>query len=332
MDAHDLIDRIAQLPGDWHGAGSVTRNVLQAILRHVGPLAPLQHSAETGSGRTTLLLSHLSSDHTVFAVDAGGSISQVRKSALFNAATTTFVEGPTQQTLPAHALPHLLQLALIDGPHGYPFPDLEYFYLYPKLPHGGLLLIDDLLIPSIHRMFDIVRADGMFELLEVVDDNTAFLRRTQAPLIDPHSDSWWLQGYNKPYYDQIAGPRSAPSLAPVPPTGGAPVHGDGWAGPAVVTELHAQGHERALVLSGSTTIGSGPSVVDVEAFVDNQSLGRRSLGPGDPFSVTWAIGRLTPGPHDVRLVADAFIVPHEVLANDDYRPLSYHVSRLAFAR
>ena len=37
----------------------------------------------------------------------------------------------------------------------------------------------------------------MFELLEIVDDNTAFLRRTGAPLIDPDSDSWWLQGYNK---------------------------------------------------------------------------------------------------------------------------------------
>jgi hypothetical protein len=34
----------------------------------------------------------------------------------------------------------------------------------------------------------------MFETLEVVDGNTAFLRRTIGPLVHPESDSWWLQG------------------------------------------------------------------------------------------------------------------------------------------
>jgi hypothetical protein len=49
-------------------------------------------------------------------------------------------------------------------------------------------------------MFEIIRAEDMFELIEVVDGNTAFFRRTPAPMIDPESDSWWLQGYNREYY------------------------------------------------------------------------------------------------------------------------------------
>ena len=129
----------------------------------------------------------------------------VRSSPLFAANTVTFVEGPTQRTLPKFDFVDRHQLVLLDGPHGYPFPDLEYFYLYPTLDTGGLLIIDDIRIPSVRRMFDIIGADDMFETLEVVDGNTAFLRRTDAPLVHPESDSWWLQGYNGSYYTEITG-------------------------------------------------------------------------------------------------------------------------------
>jgi hypothetical protein len=42
----------------------------------------------------------------------------------------------------------------------------------------------------------------MFELLETVHQ-TAFLRRTGAPAIDPYSDNWWLQGYNRLHYEHV---------------------------------------------------------------------------------------------------------------------------------
>lgn len=215
----DLLDEIARLPSNWHEAGTVEMSVLHAIARHAEALGSIEHSVETGSGKTTLLLSHLSKHHVVFAVDAGRSISKVRESALFNAARTVFVEGPTQRTLARHEFQHPHQIVLIDGPHGYPFPDLEYFYLYPTLAPGGLLLIDDLLIPSIGRMFEILKADEMFRLLEVVDGNTGFLQRTEAPLIHPESDSWWLQGYNRPYYDRLVAPPPAPAAEPPAPNG-----------------------------------------------------------------------------------------------------------------
>ncbi len=200
-----LVDAIANLPDDWHGAGTVGRNVLSAIVRHAAALGVIENSVETGSGKTTLLLSHLSKHHRVFAVDAGQSISHVRSSPLFAANTVTFVEGPTQRTLPKFDFVDRQQLVLLDGPHGYPFPDLEYFYLYPTLDTGALLIVDDIRIPTVRRMFDIIAADDMFETLEVVDGNTAFLRRTDAPLVHPESDSWWLQGYNGSYYTEITG-------------------------------------------------------------------------------------------------------------------------------
>jgi Methyltransferase domain len=139
----------------------------------------------------------LSQNHTVFAVDAGNkSISSVNSHSLFNSDTVEFIEGPSQRTLPQYQFNHKLQIALIDGPHGYPFPDLEYYYLYPHIEVGGLLLIDDIHIPTIRNLFNFLKEEEMFELVEVVQQ-TAFFRRTTAELFNPLGDGWWLQKYNK---------------------------------------------------------------------------------------------------------------------------------------
>jgi len=195
-----LIADIGRLPEDWHKAGSVSTRVLSAIARLAADRR-IEHSMETGSGKTTLLLSHLSADHTVFAIERygdedTGSITNVRKSRLFNAATVTFVVGPTQTTLPRHEFRNRLHFAMIDGPHGYPFPELEYYHIYPHLDEDALLIVDDIHIPTIHNLFAFLREDEMFELLEVVD-NTAFFRRTATPTFSPVLDGWWLQAYNK---------------------------------------------------------------------------------------------------------------------------------------
>lgn len=192
----EILDEISQLPEDWHLAGTVEPIVLKAIAKHVGSIK-VSHSVETGSGKTTLLFSNLSENHTVFAVDAGNkSISSVNAHLLFNADTVEFIEGPSQQTLPQYQFNHKLQVALIDGPHGYPFPDLEYYYLYPHIEEGGLLLIDDIHIPTIRNLFNFLKEEEMFELVEVVQQ-TAFFRRTAAEPFNPLGDGWWLQKYNK---------------------------------------------------------------------------------------------------------------------------------------
>jgi hypothetical protein len=198
-----LIDDIAKLPEMWHAAGSVSPAVLRGIARFADRIGAIHHSAETGAGKTTLLFSHLSSNHLVFAVEAGnGSVSKTKASPLLNSGVVTFVEGPTQVTLPQHRFTESLQMVLLDGPHGYPFPDLEYYYFYPVIQTGGLLIVDDIQIPTIGRMFDIIKAGDMFRLLEVIE-NTAFMERTDAPLISPTSDSWWLQGYNRTYHNEL---------------------------------------------------------------------------------------------------------------------------------
>ena len=178
-----------------HSAGTFSSRTFEAIARAARRLQ-VCNSVETGSGASTLLFSHVSEHHTVFALDAGsGSITNVRRSSLLRQHVVTFVDGPTQITLPQHRFTEKLQAALIDGPHGYPFPDLEYYYLYPHLETGALLILDDIHIPTVHNLFQFLRRDAMFDLNEVVQ-TTAFFVRTSAPTFDPFGDSWWQQKYN----------------------------------------------------------------------------------------------------------------------------------------
>ncbi len=193
---------IDALPCDWNRAGTLPLNVLAAMVRHGYSGDRLTYTIETGSGKSTLLLSHLSHKHTVFCTNSGEILSKIQNSQIADVAAIEFIEGPSQRTLPGHLFTQQAQLILIDGPHGYPFPDLEYYFLYPHLAIGGLLVIDDIHIPSIGNMFETVRADAMFEFLEIVG-NTAFLRRTDAPTFDPEGDGWWRQGYNEQLYRRI---------------------------------------------------------------------------------------------------------------------------------
>lgn len=192
-----LLDQIAALPRDWHHAGGLPKKALEGIAVHCAGNGPLRHTVETGSGKSTLLFSHLSDHHTVFSLDRGESVAQVRNSPLCRQDAVTFVEGPTQQTLPRFRFEYPLQAVFIDGPHAYPFPDLEYYYLYPHLEEGGVLILDDIHIPTITNMFHVLKADAMFSLIEV-RKHTAFFRRTGEPTHDPLGDGWARQGYNAP--------------------------------------------------------------------------------------------------------------------------------------
>ena len=190
-----LLEHLRALPSDWHGAGLLSMAALDFIAAQA-PAEGFAHTAETGAGRSTLLLSNVSRDHVVFAKDDGHSIASVRTSPYFHGDSVSIVEGPTQLTLPGSAFEDPLDFVLIDGPHGFPFPDLEYYYLYPQLRPGGILALDDIHIPTIRNLYRFIRADAMFEPITVVQGRTGFLRRTTAPTFDPLGDGWWLQRFN----------------------------------------------------------------------------------------------------------------------------------------
>lgn len=195
MDAYEAWEQQARS----HRAGAFPT----AVLRDLERLLPssVKTSAETGCGKSTILLSNISSDHTVFCLDDReyGEDSSVR---FFNECPLTKTDrlrtvfGPTQRTVPRYEHPHSYDVVLIDGPHGWPFPEVEYCFFYPHIAVGGLLILDDCHIPTIGRMADVLAEDAMWSLEGFVSV-TAIFRRTDAPLFDPFGDGWWEQRYNR---------------------------------------------------------------------------------------------------------------------------------------
>ncbi len=196
LNIETVVKSIAQIAPMLHTAGAISPRAIKAIYEYSKTIK-IRCSLETGSGATTLLMSHLSEQHFVFAQDNGtGSIENVRRSPLLNAATVQFVEGPTQKTLPAFTIPQPVQFALIDGPHAYPFPDLEYYYIYQSLSPGALFVLDDIHIKTINNLFSFLKSDTMFRLDQVLG-TTAFFVRTEAPTFCAVADGWQSQRYNR---------------------------------------------------------------------------------------------------------------------------------------
>jgi hypothetical protein len=199
-------------PGNWHDSGNLGPEVLKRIHETAGTY-PGCVSAETGCGLSTIVLSHSSVRHTCFTLGEGNSLAKVRAEPLLRAENVDFVIGPSQRTLPSHEFAQPLHVALIDGPHGWPFPELDYYHFYPHIVAGGTLIVDDIHIPTIARMCEVLREDAMWEHAGDVR-TTSFFRRTSAPLLDPTGDDWWKQNFNK---RRFANPESL-----------APVLGEGW--------------------------------------------------------------------------------------------------------
>ena len=211
----DILTAVQQLGQTWHELGTTPDAVLTEIFR-IGQTADLQHTMETGSGRTTLLLSNLSKNHRVFTLAPPESdrnnpdypYTRVQGSPLLQTSVTEFILGPTQRTLPSYKFEQAFDFVLLDGPHSYPFPELEYFFVYPHIKPGGYLVIDDIWIPTIYNMFAFLKEDAMFHL-ETVVANTAFFTRTNAPLFDPYGDNWPGQAYNKARFPIVHTPPPA---------------------------------------------------------------------------------------------------------------------------
>lgn len=186
-------------PGRKHSCGVFS----SFLLRKIEELLPkgARASAETGCGKSTILFSNISESHKVFALDdrASGTDSSVNyflDCPLTRLDRIETIYGPTQDTVPNFKDHPFYDFVLIDGPHAYPFPELEYYYFYPHITTGGILILDDVNIPTIGRLADFIAEDDMFELVSIVS-TTALFRRTESPTFDPRGDGWWEQKYNR---------------------------------------------------------------------------------------------------------------------------------------
>jgi precorrin-6B methylase 2 len=181
---------IARASG-FHPWDAMAPAALSGILQR----GPFRYSVETGCGGSTIVLSHASDHHIAFAIEGTDrTITELRKQGDLRTESVIFVEGETKDTLPGYKFESEVDLALLDGPHAYPLPQIEFAYLFPRIRLGGWLVVDDIQIPSVHELFHFLGKESSV-VLEEVAVRTAFFRRIGA--IEEGPDGWTSQGMNR---------------------------------------------------------------------------------------------------------------------------------------
>jgi precorrin-6B methylase 2 len=177
--------------GGFHAWDAMAPAALSGILQR----GPFQSTAETGCGGSTIVLSHASHRHIAFAIEGEDrTITELRKQTDLRSENVIFVEGETKDTVPGYRFDGEMDLVLLDGPHAYPLPQIEFAYLFPWIRQGGWLVVDDIQIPSVYELFSFLEKSSSAVLEEVVV-RTAFFRRVSVGEHGP--DGWALQGMNR---------------------------------------------------------------------------------------------------------------------------------------
>jgi hypothetical protein len=93
----------------------------------------------------------------------------------------SFHIGASHEVLPTLE-PRPLDLVLIDGAHGFPYPILDWWQLAPRLRIGGRLMLDDCYMPPIAALADALRAQPAWEVAATPGRRTVVLTKRSGEL------------------------------------------------------------------------------------------------------------------------------------------------------
>lgn len=139
----------------------IAEEVLDFLTEHVNKDSV---TVETGAGYSTIVFAQLGAKHTAItpATDEVQRIRAYCNEQGIATDRTTFRIGYSQDVLPDLEVTDV-DLALIDGGHGFPIPAIDYFYLAPRLRIGGYLLIDDVDVWTGHMIVSVLKREPEWE-------------------------------------------------------------------------------------------------------------------------------------------------------------------------
>jgi hypothetical protein len=147
---------------------------------------------EVGSGASTIVFAARGTIHEAITPDPNEEAAvQAQCTALaIDASAVTFHIGASQDVLPLWE-PRPLDLALIDGAHGFPYPILDWWHISPHVKVGGHVLLDDAYLPAVGVIVDFVRRSPAWRLEEAVSFRTAHLVKLtdEPPPFDAGSEA-----------------------------------------------------------------------------------------------------------------------------------------------
>ncbi len=178
--ATPLTDALREAPPGLHGEGEYWGLAWSALAWLEETVQPGWATLETGAGASTIVFAAAGADHEAITPDHGEE-DRIRAQCTergIDSSRVRFRVGPSHEVLPAWT-PRPLDLVLIDGAHGFPYPILDWWHLAPHVRVGGTVLLDDAYLPAVASIVEYVRASPDWELEDAVSFRTACARKVR---------------------------------------------------------------------------------------------------------------------------------------------------------
>ena len=187
-----LTDDLRASPPGLHGAGDEYWGLAWAALGWLEDnISEGMATLETGSGSSTLVFAARGADHEAVTPDAAEE-ERIRgecEQRGIDSSSVRFRIGPSHEVLP-QLEPRPLDLVLLDGAHGFPYPVLDWWYVAPHVRVGGLVLLDDAYMPPVRVLVDALRKQPAWEVATAVSPRTVAVRKVsdELPPFDWHGE------------------------------------------------------------------------------------------------------------------------------------------------
>ena len=179
-----LTQRLRESPPGIHGAGNEYWGLAWPALEWLErELREGMATVETGSGASTIVFAAAGVDHVAVTPDPDEE-ERVRAACRelgVSSDRVTFVVGYSHDVLPRLAGTQL-DLALLDGAHGFPYPVLDWWHLAPRLKVGARLLLDDAYMPPVAVVLDHAQSSKSWEIENAISYRTVVLRKVADEL------------------------------------------------------------------------------------------------------------------------------------------------------
>ncbi|MDE1173192.1 MAG: class I SAM-dependent methyltransferase [Parvibaculaceae bacterium] len=156
---------------------SISSELVDFLLK---TLRPGQSTLETGAGFSTVIFAVFRCRHICICPDVG-EMERIRSFCASNAIsmdTVSFINEPSQIALPKLDMGEL-DLVLVDGGHGFPVPQIDWFYTSYALRIGGLSVIDDIELWSCHILSAFLKKETGWRSLGDIGHRTAVFEKTE---------------------------------------------------------------------------------------------------------------------------------------------------------
>ena len=178
MGATPITDTLRAAPPGLHGSGEYWGLAWAALEWLEENVRPEWSTLETGAGSSTVVFAAAGASHEAVTPDPGEEERVRARCAELRVddGSVTFRIGPSHEVL-AGWEPRPLDLVLVDGAHGFPYPILDWWHVAPHVRVGGTVLLDDAYLPAVSAIVDHARDSDSWRVDEAVSFRTARLTK-----------------------------------------------------------------------------------------------------------------------------------------------------------